>query len=64
MSGDFNLVLQQSGVVSVKENGELFATEVVCDVAEGEQRRWLTPKSPVVSSSQQFLYLMLYYHQQ
>ena len=28
--------------VSVKEDGELFATEVVCDVAEGEQRRWLS----------------------
>ena len=40
-SGDFNLVLQQGGVVSVKEDGELFATEVVCDVAEGEQRRRL-----------------------
>ena len=39
VSGDFNLVLQQGGVVSVKEGGELFATEVVCDVAEGEQRR-------------------------
>ena len=42
VSGDFNLVLQQGGVVSVKEDGELFATEVVCDVAEGEQRRRLT----------------------
>ena len=41
VSGDFNLVLQQGGVVSVKEDGELFATEVVCDVAEGEQRRRL-----------------------
>ena len=27
--------------MSVKEDGELFATEVVCDVAEGEQRRRL-----------------------
>jgi hypothetical protein len=42
VSGDFNLVLQQGGVVSVKEDGELFATEVVCEVAEGEQRRRLT----------------------
>ena len=44
VSGDFNLVLQQGGVVSVKEDGELFATEVVCDVAEVEQRRlsWLS----------------------
>ena len=41
VSGDFNLVLQQGGVVSVKEDGELFATEVVCEVAEGEQRRRL-----------------------
>ena len=63
-SGDFNLVLQQGGVVSVKEGGELFATEVVCDVAEVEQRRrlilTLTPDSgaeslltltPVLSST-------------
>ena len=39
VSGDFNLVLQQGGVVSVKEGGELFATEVVCEVADHEQRR-------------------------
>ena len=44
-SGDFNLVLQQGGVVSVKEDGELFATEVVCEVAEGEQRRRLSSLS-------------------
>ena len=41
VSGDFNLVLQQGGVVSVKEGGELFATEVVCEVADHEQRRRL-----------------------
>ena len=41
VSGDFNLVLQQGGVVSVKEDGELFATEVVCEVADHEQRRRL-----------------------
>ena len=41
ISGDFNLVLQQGGVVSVKEDGELFATEIVCEVAEGEQQRRL-----------------------
>ena len=46
VSGDFNLVLQQGGVVSVKEDGELFATEVVCDVAEGEQRRRLASTGP------------------
>ena len=45
VAGDFNLVLQQGGVVSVKEDGELFATEVVCDVAEGEQRRRLVGSS-------------------
>ena len=50
VSGDFNLVLQQGGVVSVKENGELFATEVVCDVAEGEQRRRLLSFGAVVNS--------------
>ena len=49
-SGDFNLVLQQGGVVSVKEDGELFATEVVCEVAEGEQRRRLSVLEPVVAS--------------
>merc|ERR1711938_422884 len=54
VSGDFNLVLQQGGVVSVKEDGELFATEVVCEVAEGEQRRRLTSKSPVASTSQHY----------
>ena len=42
VSGDFSLVLQQGGVVSVKEGGELFATEVVCEVADHEQRRRLT----------------------
>ena len=41
-SGDFNLVLQQDGVVSVKEDGELFATEIVCEVPEGEQQRRLS----------------------
>ena len=41
VSGDFNLVLQQGGVVSVKEDGELFATELVCEVADHEQRRRL-----------------------
>ena len=51
ISGDFNLVLQQDGVVSVKEDGELFATEVVCDVAEGEQRRRLASTGPVVATS-------------
>ena len=50
VSGDFNLVLQQGGVVSVKEDGELFATEVVCEVAEGEQRRRLSVLEPVVAS--------------
>ena len=44
VSGDFNLVLQQGGVVSVKEDGELSATEVVCEVAEDEQRRRLYSK--------------------
>ena len=47
------------GVVSVKEDGELFATEVVCDVAEGEQRRrlsvfgdaWHAATEPVVSGA-------------
>ena len=50
VSGDFNLVLQQGGVVSVKEDGELFATEVVCDVAEGEQRRRLSLWSSIIGS--------------
>ena len=46
VSGDFNLVLQQGGVVSVKEGGELFATEVVCEVADHEQRRLQENVSP------------------
>ena len=49
VSGDFNLVLQQGGVVSVKEDGELFATEVVCEVAEGEQRRRLQSRTSGMS---------------
>ena len=51
VSGDFNLVLQQGGVVSVKEDGELFATEVVCDVAEGDQRRRLNSAGQTVTGS-------------
>ena len=51
VSGDFNLVLQQGGVVSVKEGGELFATEVVCEVADHEQRRRLASTGQRVVAS-------------
>ena len=60
VSGDFNLVLQQGGVVSVKEDGELFATEVVCDVAEGEQRRRLSMFNDAWQGSSNLIYSASY----
>ena len=54
VAGDLNLVLQQGGVVSVKEDGELFATEIVCEVAEGEQRRRLWAGLPSMGAAWQW----------
>ena len=53
-------MLQQGGVVSVKEDGELFATEVVCDVAEGEQRRRLSMFNDAWQGSSNLIYSASY----